>query len=114
MILKRKINGSCGFTSNKHGVRAGEIDINQSKCDGCGVCANTCPNNVLVIKNISDKEFEKLSLIGKLKVKIKGRQKSYVKNLSSCTACKRCEKVCHESAIKVGDRIKKQNESVVN
>ncbi|MDR3252581.1 MAG: 4Fe-4S dicluster domain-containing protein [Tannerella sp.] len=79
-----------------------EIRINKLACDGCGACATICPNSVLVLKDISDEEIAALSFMGRLYVRLKGKTKSYVSDPDSCIACRRCEKICHERAIRVG------------
>ena len=80
----------------------GEIIINNNFCDGCGVCINKCPNNVLELKDISDKDYKGLTVWGKLKVKLKGKQKSFVENIEACIQCGLCEDNCHEAAIVIG------------
>lgn len=86
----------------RHKAKPGEVRINRASCDGCGVCANICPQKVLVIKEISDEEFSDLSLKGKLKVIFKGKNKAYVNNADDCICCSLCEENCHEAAIWVG------------
>ncbi len=93
---------------NKQTAMAGEVIIDKSSCDGCGVCVNNCPNKVLILKDISDKELTDLSFKGKLKVAFKGKKKAYVCHLDSCIFCGLCEKNCHEFAIQVGNSVKKQ------
>lgn len=83
-------------------VPSGEIFINKNYCDGCGVCVETCPTDVLMLKELTDKEIDELTTMGKIKVRFKGKEKSFVKNIESCTFCGLCEKNCHESAIVVG------------
>jgi NAD-dependent dihydropyrimidine dehydrogenase PreA subunit len=87
--------------SEKQSAFPAEIRINKLACDGCGVCIAICPNNVLVLKDISDEEIAALSFMGKLYVRLKGNTKSYVNDPNSCIACRLCEKKCHERAIRV-------------
>jgi NAD-dependent dihydropyrimidine dehydrogenase PreA subunit len=90
----------------KHPAFLGEIRINKLSCDGCGVCVSSCPNNVLMLKDLSDAEMAVLSFLAKLMIRFKGRRKSYVNDYQSCIACGLCEKSCHERAIRVGERTK--------
>jgi 2-oxoglutarate ferredoxin oxidoreductase subunit delta len=85
----------------KQPTSATAVRINLLSCDGCGACAAICPNNVLVLRDMPDDEIAALSLLGKLFVRVKGRTKSYADNPAACTACRRCEKRCHEHAIRV-------------
>ena len=80
----------------------GEIRVNHNSCDGCGVCAAICPKNVFVLKPLSPDEVAKLSFKGRLKVRFKGTQKSFVAAADQCTYCMLCVKNCHESAIRIG------------
>jgi NAD-dependent dihydropyrimidine dehydrogenase PreA subunit len=101
MIIKNSIKGYLIKLKpqSKRTVSAGEIIINKSSCDGCGVCVDTCPNNVISLKDLSEFEIAGLSFKGRIKVKIKGKRKAYVNNLKSCTSCRLCENSCHEFAI---------------
>lgn len=75
------------------------VHVNLNACDGCGVCVDVCSMNVFEIKEISKETMNDLSFMGKIKVKIKGHQKSNVINAAACIACGKCVSSCHERAI---------------
>ena len=74
-------------------------EINLSKCESDGICVDTCPQNVLLMKEITKEEYSKLSLVGKLKIKVHGRIKAAVNNAENCKICSKCVEVCPEGAI---------------
>ena len=57
------------------------IQIDKEKCDGCGICIDTCPVEV----------FEMVE------------EKSTVKNEGECLACRACEIQCPNVAIEIID-----------
>jgi 2-oxoglutarate ferredoxin oxidoreductase subunit delta len=75
--------------------------INWNKCDGCGRCVKTCPNEVLALWNLSPTDYNNLSWLGKLKTRRKGAYRSYVVNKDVCTGCGTCQMNCHERAVKL-------------
>ena len=80
--------------SIKHGV----VTIDEASCDACGICVETCPHSAIEIITLSEEQVKKLSFKGRLKVKIKGRNKAHI-NQNLCMACGKCMKQCHEFAI---------------
>ena len=75
------------------------VTVNHNSCDGCGVCAEVCPTDVFEMKDITDEQIRSLSFFGRLKVRVKGKKKSYVVSPDACIACGTCVKQCHERAI---------------
>lgn len=79
-------------------LKDGKIVVDESSCDGCGSCIETCPHSALALKTLSEEEIQNLSFKGRLKVKIKGNKKAYL-NYDLCTTCGLCMKQCHEFAV---------------
>jgi Predicted ATPase, RNase L inhibitor (RLI) homolog len=77
------------------------LTVNINKCDGCGRCAASCPGNVFILREISQAEYSGLNLFGRLKIKAKGRLRSYVLSEAGCVECGTCVSNCHERAIKI-------------
>ncbi len=77
------------------------LNVNRNKCDGCGRCAANCPGNVFIVREVSQAEYNGLSLFGKLKLKAKGKLRSYVLSEENCVGCGTCVSICHERAIKL-------------
>lgn len=75
--------------------------INWNKCDGCGICVEICPENVLELQELSQENYKKLKWHGKLKAKAKGNLRSNVINEFDCIGCEICVDNCHEKAIKL-------------
>ncbi|MBN1532039.1 MAG: 4Fe-4S dicluster domain-containing protein [Spirochaetes bacterium] len=91
-----------GFHRGRNAAQPGDILIHRSSCDGCGVCVATCPNDVFMVREMTSGELSSLSFMGRIKVRFKGRNKSYVLDAARCTFCGLCEINCHEHAIAVG------------
>ena len=79
-------------------LKDGKIFVNKSSCDGCGNCVDSCPQAAIVIVTLTNEEIKKLSFKGRIKVKIKGKNKADI-NPDLCIACGLCIKQCHEFAI---------------
>ena len=79
-------------------MKDGIVVVDESSCDCCGGCIDTCPQSAINIKTLSEKEIKQLSFKGRLKVMIKGNSKANI-NLDLCTACGLCMEQCHEFAI---------------
>lgn len=79
-------------------IKDGIVVVDESSCDGCGGCIDTCPQSAITMKTLSEKEIKQLSFKGRLKVKIKGSSKANI-NLDLCTGCGLCMEQCHEFAI---------------
>lgn len=55
------------------------IEIDESKCDLCGDCVNSCPKKILKIK----------------------KEKIVVNNIEACSDCQTCSEICESKAIVV-------------
>ncbi len=60
------------------GPRNGEVEVNDSICQACGVCVNNCPVDALTLEN------DKISV-----------------NQETCIACGECQSLCPVNSIKV-------------
>lgn len=87
-------------------IKDGIIKIDESSCDGCGKCVDTCPQSAADMKILSADDIKNMSFKGRLKVWIKGNQKASI-NPNLCTSCGLCMKQCHEFAI---HKVKKQDQ----
>ena len=58
-------------------IKNGIVTVNQTSCDGCGTCIETCPHKAISMITLNDEQINKLPFKGRLKVKIKGAEKSY-------------------------------------
>lgn len=76
-----------------------DIRVNPSACDGCGTCVESCPSGVFALREITEDERKNLSFPGKVKVRVKGKVKSFISNHEDCVACGLCVNHCHERAI---------------
>jgi 4Fe-4S ferredoxin len=75
--------------------------INFNSCEGKGPCIEVCPYDVFEMNKITDEQYKSLSLVGKLKTKVHGREKAFVVNGELCHACGLCVTACPEKAIKL-------------
>lgn len=75
------------------------VDFN--KCEAKGPCIEVCPYDVFEMKPIKDDDFKQLSFIGKLKIRVNGKDKAYVIKPELCHACGLCVTACPEKAIKL-------------
>jgi ferredoxin len=79
-------------------IKNGVVRVDESSCDACGVCVETCPHSAIEIITLSYEQIKSLPFKGRLKVRIKGSEKAFI-NPDLCTACGLCMKQCHEFAI---------------
>ena len=75
--------------------------VDRNKCEGKKDCVEVCPYDVFEVRTISDGEFAALSLLGKLKSRVHGKQTAYTPNAPDCRACGLCVSACPEKAIKL-------------
>ncbi len=73
--------------------------VNLNKCEAKGPCIEVCPFDVFRLEEITPAQYAQLSLLGKLKTKVHGRQKAVVAQPGACHACGLCVPACPEKAI---------------
>ena len=78
--------------------------IDRSRCEGKEDCVRVCPYNVFEVGRISDADFARLGVLGKLKSVAHGRKTAYTPRASACQSCGKCVEACPEKAIKLARR----------
>jgi len=73
--------------------------VDRFHCEGKADCVRVCPHDVFVVARISDADFAQLTLIGKVKSLVHGRQTAYTPKADDCHACGLCVDACPEKAI---------------
>jgi 2-oxoglutarate ferredoxin oxidoreductase subunit delta len=64
----------------------GAIVVDIERCKGCGLCAESCPSEVISLSN---------------NVNVKGYHYSYMANPDACTGCSNCAIICPDGVITV-------------
>ena len=75
--------------------------IDRQRCEGKRDCVLVCPYGVFEVRRIDDADFAALSLLGKLKSSVHGRQTAYTPRAPDCQACGLCVVACGEKAIQL-------------
>ncbi len=75
--------------------------VDRNKCEGKSDCVRVCPYDVFEVRRMDDRDFAKLSIIGKLKSVAHGRKTAYTPRADACRACGECVAACPEKAIKL-------------
>jgi 2-oxoglutarate ferredoxin oxidoreductase subunit delta len=64
----------------------GRIEIDESRCKGCGICTIACPRKLITLCD---------------KVNIQGFTPAEASSLEQCTGCALCAEICPDVAITV-------------
>jgi NAD-dependent dihydropyrimidine dehydrogenase PreA subunit len=75
--------------------------VDRGRCEGKADCVAVCPYDVFEVGRITDDDFAKLGVFGKLKSVAHGRKTAYTPRASACQACGKCVEACPEKAIKL-------------
>ncbi|MDD3890368.1 MAG: NADH-quinone oxidoreductase subunit I [Syntrophomonadaceae bacterium] len=65
----------------------GSLNFDFSKCIACGICASTCPNNVISLETVKDEATKKRKLI------------TYTIDLQYCMFCNMCVENCPKNCL---------------
>ena len=84
----------CPFGAIKMNHKTGLPEVKKEKCTGCGNCVKACPKGLFELVPVSAQYYVKCSSKDATPVKVKACR-------ASCIACRKCEKICPVSAIKV-------------
>ncbi|HMV42320.1 MAG TPA: 4Fe-4S binding protein [Leptospiraceae bacterium] len=75
--------------------------VNFSKCEAKGPCIEVCPYDVFELRKIEEKDYNSLTLAGRLKTLVHGKDKAYATRANRCHGCGYCVKACPEKAIQL-------------
>lgn len=64
----------------------GAVVVDNEGCKGCGVCVETCPQEVLALNK---------------EVNSRGYHYSYMENAEACTGCSNCGVVCPDTCLTI-------------
>src|SRR5258706_16209020 len=84
--------------------RAWRPAIDRERCEGKHDCVDVCPYDVFEVRRMSDTDFARLSLFGRLKSVAHGRRTAYTPRAAQCQACGLCVVSCPEKAIALARR----------
>jgi 4Fe-4S ferredoxin len=73
--------------------------VNFGRCEGKADCVAVCPENVFEVRQISENDYAKLTLLQKFKQRVHGMKVAYTPNANACRSCGLCVAACPEKAI---------------
>jgi 4Fe-4S ferredoxin len=73
--------------------------VDLKRCEGKGDCVRVCPEDVFQVGRINDVDYERLSLIHRLKLRVHGMEVAHTPNADACRGCGLCVAACPEKAI---------------
>lgn len=79
------------------GIVVPRIDI--ARCGAEAYCVRVCPRGVLEIGAPDDDELRSLSLVGRIKRRVRGRPVARLADAEACHACGLCVSACPHGAI---------------
>ncbi|HEY2388334.1 MAG TPA: 4Fe-4S binding protein [Candidatus Binatia bacterium] len=73
--------------------------VDHGRCEAKRDCVDVCPYDVFAVRRIDDADWRALSVMGRIKVFVHGRQTAYTPRADRCQACGLCVVACPERAI---------------
>jgi NAD-dependent dihydropyrimidine dehydrogenase PreA subunit len=73
--------------------------VDHARCEAKRECVRVCPNDVFVVRRITEADFDALGRLGRLKSRAHRRMTAYTDNLERCNQCGLCLTACPEDAI---------------
>ncbi len=73
--------------------------VDLKRCEGKGDCLRVCPENVFQIRRIDAADYDGLTVLHRLKLRIHGMKVAYTPNADACRSCGLCVAACPERAI---------------
>ena len=75
--------------------------VDANRCENKGPCVEVCPYDVFEIRPLLPDEWQRLSLMPRLKTWVHGGKQAFVVRPEACHACGLCVSACPEKAIKL-------------
>ena len=75
--------------------------VDHGRCEGKGDCVEVCPYDVFDVTRIEKADYDQLSWMSRLKVRVHGMKTSYTPRADQCLACGLCVVACPEDAIRL-------------
>ena len=73
--------------------------IDRNRCEAKAACVSICPYQVFEIHTLTTAERQELSVLGRLKVLVRGGKQAFAVRADVCRACGLCVRACPEQAI---------------
>jgi 4Fe-4S ferredoxin len=83
----------------KHDTGTFAPHVDRGRCEGKAACVEVCPYAVFEVQRIADKDFEVLSVLERLRSRLRGRKTAYTPRADACRGCAACISACPEGAI---------------
>lgn len=75
--------------------------VDRGRCEGKRDCEAVCPYQVFEVSRMTDEDFGKLGVLGKLRSLAHGRKTAYTPRAADCRGCGLCVVACPEDAVRL-------------